>query len=58
MKHSGKMLYDREKLNMPVREGKIESLHSNKNFKGIGTRSNDLEAEIRMHSLTVDCDTV
>ena len=47
----------REELNRSVREGRMESRHSIKSLKGMGSRSHDLGAELRMHSLTVDCDT-
>ena len=40
-----------------MREGRIESSHSTKSLEGIGSSSHDLGAEIRMHSLTVNCDT-
>ena len=48
----------REELHRSVREGRIESRHSIKNVEGMGSRSHDLGAELRMHSLTVDCDTL
>ena len=38
-------------------EGRIEPRHCIKSLEGIGSISHDLGAEIRMHSLTVDCDT-
>ena len=57
LKHCGKMPYAREELNRLVREGRMESRHSVKNLDGIGSRSHDLGAELRMHSLTVDCDS-
>ena len=47
----------REELNRSVREGKIESRHSIKSLEGIGSSSHDLGAELRMHSITVNCDT-
>ena len=40
-----------------MREGKIESRHSIKSLEGMGSSSHDLEAELRMHSFTVNCDT-
>ena len=40
-----------------VREGIIESRHSIKSLEGMGSSSHDLGAELRMHSLTVNCDT-
>ena len=57
LKHCGKMPDAREELNRSVREGRIESRHSIKSLEGMGSRSHDLGAEIRMHSFTVDCDT-
>ena len=47
----------REELNISVREGRIESRHSTKSLEGIGWRSHDLGAELRMHSFTVNCET-
>ena len=47
----------REGLNRSVSEGKIESRHSIKSLKGIGSWSYDLGVEERIHSLTVDCNT-
>ena len=38
-------------------EGRIESRHSISSLEGIGSRSHDLGAELRMHSFTVNCDT-
>ena len=40
-----------------MREGIIESLHSIKSLEGMRSSSHDLGAEIRMHSITVNCDT-
>ena len=57
LKHCGKMPDAREELNSSVREGRIESRHSTKSLEGIGSSSHDLGAEIRMHSLTVNCET-
>ena len=51
------MLDAREELNRSVREGRIESRHSIKSLEGMGSRSHDLGAELRMHSFTVDCVT-
>ena len=48
----------REELNRSVREGRIESKQSIKCFEGIGSSSHDLGAELRMHSFTVNCDTL
>ena len=35
----------------------MESRHSIKSLEGMGSRSHDLGAELRMHSFTVNCDT-
>ena len=52
-------MYDvREKLNRSVREGNIETGHSTKSLLGIGSRSHNVVAKIRMYSFIVDCDTV
>ena len=45
---------EREELNRSVREGGTESRHSIKSLEGIVSRSHGLEAEIRMHSFTVN----
>ena len=42
-------------FNRSVTEGRIESRHYIKSFEGMGSRSHDLGAELRMHSFTVDC---
>ena len=42
----------REELNRSVREEIIVSRHSNKSLEGMGSRSHDLGAELRMHFLT------
>ena len=55
--HCGKMQDAREELNRSVREGGMESRHSIKSLEGMGSRSHDLGAEIRMHSFTVNSDT-
>ena len=47
----------REDLNRSVKEWKIESRHSIKSLEGVGSRSHDIGAEIRMHSFSVDCNT-
>ena len=47
----------RGELNRSVREGRKESGHSSKSLEGMGSRSHDLGAELRIHSLTVNCDT-
>ena len=56
-KHCGKMPDAREELNGSVREGRIESRHSIKSLEEMGSSSHDLEAKLRMHSFTVNCDT-
>ena len=40
-----------------MREGRIESRYSIKSLEGMGSRSHDLVAELRMYSFAVDCDT-
>ena len=57
MKHCGKIPDEREELNRSVREGRIESRHSDKSLEGMRSSSHDLGAEIRMHSFTVNCYT-
>ena len=57
LKHCRKMPDAREYLNGSVREWRIESRHSIKNLDGMGSRSHDLGAVIRMHSFTINCDT-
>ena len=57
LKHCGKKPDTREGLNISVREGRIESRHSIKSLERMGSSSHDLGAEIRMHSLTVNCNT-
>ena len=57
LKHCGKIPEAREELNRSVREWIIESRHSIKSLKGIGSSSHDLGAELRMHYFTVNCDT-
>ena len=44
-------------MNRSVREGRIKSRHSITRLEGIGSRSHDVGAELRMHSFTVNCDT-
>ena len=58
MRHCGKMPDTREELNRSVREGRIESRHSINSLEGMGSSSHDLEAELIMHSFTVNCDTL
>ena len=57
LKHCGKIPEAREELNRSVREWRIESRHSIKSLKGMGSSSYDLGAELRMYSFTVNCDT-
>ena len=55
--HCGMMPDAREELNRSVRVGRIESRDFIKSLEGMGSSSHDLGAELRMHSLTVNCDT-
>ena len=57
LKHCWKMTDASEELNRSVREGRIESMHSIKSLEWIGSRSHDIETELRMHSFSVNCDT-
>ena len=57
LKHCGKIPCAREEMSRSVREGRIESRHSIKCLDGIGSRSHDLGAELRMHSFTVNWET-
>ena len=57
LNHCGKMPDAREELNRLWREGRIESRHYIKSLEGMELCSHDLEAELRMHSFTVNCDT-
>ena len=57
LKHCGKTPIAREELNRAVSEGRIESRHSTKSLEGMGSRSHDIGAKLKMHSSTVDCDT-
>ena len=57
LKHCVKMQDAREEFNRSVIEGRIESRHSIISLEGIGSSSHDLVAELRMHSLSVNCDT-
>ena len=43
---------DVRELNRSVRQ-RIDSRHSIKSLEGVGSRSHDLGAELRMHSFTV-----
>ena len=52
LNHCGEMSDAREELNRSVCEGRIESRHSIKSLEGMGSRSHDLGAEIRIHSFT------
>ena len=47
-----------EELNRSVREKIIESRHSIKSSEGMGSSSHDLGAELKMHPITVNCDTL
>ena len=57
LKHCDKMPDAREEMNGSVGEGRIESRHSIKSLDRMGSRSHDLGAEIRMHSITANGDT-
>ena len=57
LKHCGKMPDAREDLIRSVREGRIVSRHSIKSLEGMGSSSDNIGAEIRMNSFTVNCDT-
>ena len=46
LKHCRKMPDAREKLNRSVREGRIESKHSIKSLKWMGSMSHDLGTEL------------
>ena len=54
---NGKIPDARDELNRSVREGRIQSRHSIKSLKGMGSSSHDLGAELSMRSFTVNCDT-
>ena len=56
LQHCGKVTGISEELNRSVRKGRIEPGHSKKILKEIGSRSHNLGAELRMHSLKMDCD--
>ena len=58
LKHCWKIPDARDELNRSVREGRIQSRHSIKSLKGMGSSSHYLGAELSMHSFTVNCDTV
>ena len=57
LNHCEDMSDAREELNRSVRVGRIESRHSTKSLEGMGSSSHDVGAELRMHSITVNCDT-
>ena len=57
LKHCGKMPDAREELSRSVREGRVESRRSIKSLEGMGSCSHGIEAELNMHSFTVNCDT-
>ena len=56
LKRCGKMPDAREEFSGSVREGRIESRHSIESLEWMGSRSNDLGAELIMHAFTVNCD--
>ena len=47
-----------KKMNGSVGEWRIDSRYCIKCFEGMGSRSHDLRAELAMHFLIVDCDTI
>ena len=57
LKHCGKIPDAREELTRSVREGRIESRHSIKSLEFMGSSSNDIGEQVRLHSFTVNCDT-
>ena len=57
LKHCGKIQDAREELDRSVREGRIKSRHSIRSLEGMGSRSHDFGAELRMDCITVNCDT-
>ena len=57
LRQCGMMPDARDELFRSVREGRLEHRHSIKSLEGMGSSSHDSEAELRMHSYTVDCDT-
>ena len=57
LKNCGRTPDVREKLSRSVSEGILESRHSIKSLDAIGSMSHDIRAELRMHSLTMACDT-
>ena len=54
LKNCGIMPDAIEELNRSVREGRMKSRHSTKSFEGMGSRSHDSGAELRMDSFTFD----
>ena len=58
LKHCWKMPDARKGLNRSVREGRIRYRHFIKSLEGIGSRSHDTGAEIRMHYFIINCDTL
>ena len=57
VRHCGKTPDAREELNRSARKGRIESRHFIKSLDEMMSLSQDLGAELRLHSFTVDCDT-
>ena len=53
----GRCQTGREESNKSVRKDKIQCRHSIKSVEVIESKTHDLGVELRMHSLTVDCDT-
>ena len=48
----------RDELSRSVRKRRVEFIYSIKSMEGMGSRSHDLGAELRMHSVTVNCYTL
>ena len=55
--HCGKKPNIREEFNGSLSKWRIESRHAIESLDGIRSRSHHLRAQLRMLSLTVDCDT-
>ena len=57
LKHCDKISEVIEELNISVTEGIIDSRHLSKSLEGMKSRLHGLGREVRMHLLTVGCDT-
>ena len=55
MKNLGEIEDACKKINRSVRDGEIVTRHSIKKMKGMGSRSHDLGADLRMLYVKVDC---